>query len=106
MSVDGPIHADLVEVWERSRPTIERRVAVIERALIAISAGAPEEELTTAALGDAHKLAGLLGTFGLHRGSDLARRLERGLEGRPSEEEAISLRRVVERMRSAIEDAR
>jgi HPt (histidine-containing phosphotransfer) domain-containing protein len=105
MSVDGPIHADLVEVWERSRPTVEQRVAVIERAVTAISTGAPDEELTAAALADAHKLAGLLGTFGLQRGTDLARRLERGLAGGPSREEAISLRQVVERLRGTIEDA-
>jgi HPt (histidine-containing phosphotransfer) domain-containing protein len=67
-------------LWERSRHT------VVERAQLLQSAGElwNDNRLDTAtklrAVDSAHKLAGVLGTFGLPRGTDLAREAE-GLFG-------------------------
>lgn len=68
------ISPELAEVWVRSRPLLEARLKAVESAL----AGTESRER---ALLEAHRLAGSLGTFGLERGSELARRLEAGLEG-------------------------
>jgi HPt (histidine-containing phosphotransfer) domain-containing protein len=70
----------LAGIWERHRPEMEQRLAVLTRA----SETLDERELTpqerTDAVYAAHKLAGALGTFGRSEGSDIARSLERSLE--------------------------
>lgn len=70
----------LAAIWSKSKPAIERRVASIEAAIEAIAGedGAATER--EAAIAEAHRLAGLLGTFGLDRGTELARELEVALE--------------------------
>jgi putative two-component system response regulator len=61
-----------------------QRVATLEGAVEAISAGTLTHALRASAERDAHKLAGSLGTFGLQRGTELARELETTLApGRP-----------------------
>jgi HPt (histidine-containing phosphotransfer) domain-containing protein len=74
------IRSDFVDVWREARPTIEGRVAAIEGAIDALEAGSLDEEQAKAAIEAAHKLAGVLGTFGLGRGSELASELESGLQ--------------------------
>lgn len=66
----------LDNLWVRFLPEMEGRVALLEAAAEAskfdrLSAGQQEE-----AHAAAHKLAGVLGTFGLTRGTLLARELE------------------------------
>jgi putative two-component system response regulator len=63
-------------IFASNKPDFERRVATLEAAVASILGGILDEELRAAAQRDAHKLAGSLGTFGLPRGSDLARVLE------------------------------
>jgi HPt (histidine-containing phosphotransfer) domain-containing protein len=70
------LSAALDHVWNRFLPEIQERVAVLERAAKAFSADELTAELCEAASSAAHKLAGVLGTFGLARGTDLARLLE------------------------------
>lgn len=66
----------LDRMWTRFLPEMKQRVAVLETAAAAFAANSltlPQQQAASAA---AHKLAGVLGTFGLSRGTDLARELE------------------------------
>lgn len=63
-------------LWKRFLPEIEERVALLESASVAITRRELTEERRETARAAAHKLAGVLGTFGLTRGTVLARQLE------------------------------
>jgi HPt (histidine-containing phosphotransfer) domain-containing protein len=68
--------AALDRMWTRFLPEIRQQVEVLESAAAALAAHIltlPEQQ---AAIVAAHKLAGVLGTFGLARGTVLARELE------------------------------
>lgn len=69
----------MARLWARFLPDIEQRVAVVEAAAQAAAAGALSEPERQAAHAAAHKLAGSLGTFGLQRGTELARQAELAL---------------------------
>jgi len=66
----------LDQLWARFLPQIEERVSILESAAAAFSANQLSPAEREAASAAAHKLAGVLGTFGLTRGTDLARELE------------------------------
>lgn len=66
----------IAKVWERFKDRIGDRVTLLEEATAAISQGAIDSELRSLAEGEAHKLAGSLGTFGFVEGSRLAREIE------------------------------
>ena len=66
----------LDRMWTRFLPEMKQRVAILETAATAFAANTltiPQQEAASAT---AHKLAGVLGTFGLARGTELARELE------------------------------
>ena len=63
-------------LWTRFLPEIEARVAALESAAEASNANRLSSEQQEDAHAAAHKLAGVLGTFGLTRGTVLARELE------------------------------
>ena len=72
----------LAAIWERSRPIIAERLTRIEVAAAAAATGAArDDDAHREGVRAAHQLAGSLGTFGLHEGSDLARAIEHELEG-------------------------
>jgi HPt (histidine-containing phosphotransfer) domain-containing protein len=91
-------------IWARNRPVVETRLDLLDRA--AATQPLPEP-LRTEARGEAHKLAGSLGMFGLPEGTRVARELE-VLLGHPSPEPAklaelaARLRRVVAGRRSEV----
>ena len=64
-------------LWQKFLPQMEERLAVLQNAAARLTGGVQlnEEERATAA-GEAHKLAGVLGTFGLKEGTELAREAE------------------------------
>ncbi len=66
----------LARLWNKFRSEIEGRLSLLEAAGRAVSEGALTGEQRESAHQAAHKLAGVLGTFGLHRGTDLARQIE------------------------------
>jgi HPt (histidine-containing phosphotransfer) domain-containing protein len=71
----------LAVLWERNRPVVEERLAILESAisaLVATESLAPEIQVDAANV--AHKLAGTLGMFGYPRGTELARMIEEVLE--------------------------
>lgn len=68
--------AALDRMWVKFLPDLRERVSVLDGAARALAAGELKDELRGQARGSAHKLAGTLGTFGLDRGTELARELE------------------------------
>ena len=88
----------LREIWDQSRELIAQRMATLERAALAGIEDRLDGALRAEARGEAHKLAGTLGTFGLPEGSRLGRELEALLEGSRhlTQEEVLTLsQRVV-----------
>ena len=63
-------------LWQKFLPQMQERVAVLEQANRALQAGTLSNEQRIAAGAAAHKLAGVLGTFGLAEGTNLAREAE------------------------------
>ena len=68
--------AAMDKLWSRFLPETRDRVTALEIAAAAFAAGKMTGEQREAAHAAAHKLAGTLGTFGLTRGTVLARELE------------------------------
>ncbi len=66
----------LLQLWMTSKSTIAERLDTISRAQILLEKNALDEPARLAAQNAAHKLAGILGTFGLPVGSELARQVE------------------------------
>ncbi|HWG21689.1 MAG TPA: Hpt domain-containing protein [Terracidiphilus sp.] len=76
METEGRLSDALEILWKKFQPQIEERVAVLEAANRALAEGALTAEAREAAHAAAHKLAGILGTFGLAEGTALAREVE------------------------------
>ena len=75
-STQQSLGAAMDRLWTKFLPEMEERVAVLEAANLALAT----DKLSKHQLGDAHsaahKLAGALGTFGLTKGTVLAREAE------------------------------
>ena len=82
MDASGAIAAGLARLWVKFLPEIEARMAVLETAVNSLQAGQLTVSEREAAHAAAHKLAGVLGTFGLERGTELARLTEHRFEDR------------------------
>ena len=64
-------------LWQKYLPQMEERVATLQAAAEQMATGASlSQEEQRMASADAHKLAGVLGTFGLKEGTELAREAE------------------------------
>jgi HPt (histidine-containing phosphotransfer) domain-containing protein len=66
----------LQAMWRASRPAILERVQTIRDAEKMLAAGSLDDSARKNAESAAHKLAGVLGTFGLSQGTQLASQLE------------------------------
>ena len=80
-------------LWQKFLPQIEQRVATMQMAAAKLRSGevlSPEEQSSAGA--EAHKLAGVLGTFGLKEGTDLAREAEGLFEKSVTWDEATAVR--------------
>ena len=71
----------IAEVWERFKGRIGDRVAALAKASRRASEGSLDREECQSALETSHKLVGSLGTFGFAKGSEIAREMERLLQG-------------------------
>lgn len=100
-STEAALARALAALWERYRSAALERVAILERAGESLAVGALDAAAAEQARGEAHKLAGSLGSFGIHEGTALAREAERllGRGGDPERLRAVAaaLRAVVER---------
>jgi HPt (histidine-containing phosphotransfer) domain-containing protein len=90
----------LASLWVRNRPLLEERLAMLERAASAASAGTLFEELREEAADTAHKLAGSLGMYGYDHGTRLARQLELLLDYRTPD--PIQVRTLTTQLRHTI----
>lgn len=63
----------LAGLWEQSRQKIADQVETLQRARRLAEQSELDDGTCAAAMDSAHKLAGVLGTFGLPRGTELAR---------------------------------
>jgi HPt (histidine-containing phosphotransfer) domain-containing protein len=97
--------AALDKLWTRFLPDIRERVAVVESAVESLRKGLLSTGQREAAASAAHKLAGVLGTFNLDRGTVLARELELIFSGADSLDPASAdrLDAMAAELRSVIE---
>jgi diguanylate cyclase (GGDEF)-like protein len=104
----SPVAQSLARLWERHRGTTLERIQVLEDATVALLEGTLSSELREHARGEAHKLAGSLGTFGFVAGTHLAREAETMLaepeiDGRALAEIAVGLRAQIDALAPAAE---
>lgn len=66
----------LARLWVQHLPEIQSRVTVLESTAMALSPASNVDTLLLDATSAAHKLAGVLGTFGLPQATELAREAE------------------------------
>lgn len=114
MTSSEELQAKLQKMWVQVLPLMQRRMEVVSRAAQALAAGTLATDLCSEAIHEAHKLAGALGVFGVHRGSEYALKIEQLLESRTSKEtehapslhfssdEIAKIRQCVESLQSEI----
>jgi HPt (histidine-containing phosphotransfer) domain-containing protein len=78
--VTGKLHDLLSTLWSRSRETITERLDVLRTTHRVLRTNPADKNARRAGADAAHKLAGILGTFGLPDGTNLARHVEVMLE--------------------------
>ncbi|HTZ56524.1 MAG TPA: Hpt domain-containing protein [Acidobacteriaceae bacterium] len=87
----------IASLWDRSRHTVVERAATLRAAGDLLVDNRLDAATQLNAVDCAHKLAGVLGTFGLPRGTDLAREAEIffGRSATPSKVEIDRLRALL-----------
>jgi len=85
---DANLSKILDQMWARFLPGMRERISVLEAAAEAAAANRLSAQQREDAHANAHKLAGALGTFGLMRGTDLARRFESEFSGEPGPDQS------------------
>jgi HPt (histidine-containing phosphotransfer) domain-containing protein len=100
---DADLAAAIAALWNDAQPRALARVAMLEAAVAALAGGALDDGAAAEATGEAHKLAGALGTFGMPDGTERARtieqRLARGVTAADADEltgDVAALRAIVE----------
>jgi HPt (histidine-containing phosphotransfer) domain-containing protein len=101
---DSPDLAAMLDgLWARFLPELRERVAILESAAQSLAAGTLTTEQQQNAQAAAHKFAGVLGTFNLDRGTEVARELELGYESIPDSSAAPRLAQLSTDLRTLIE---
>lgn len=99
------IEKALDAMWVKFLPEIRERVRTLETAAQVAMEGSLGEEQREAAQWAAHKLAGTLGTFGLERGTELARALDvRFAHGEVGVSEAAEVKDAAAELRTMVEN--
>ena len=103
-SQQSVMSAALDQLWNQYLPTMEERVAVLEEAARILTGRELTENERVRANNAAHKLAGVLGTFGLTRGTVLARKAEILYSGDPGTDpdDAEQLQGIAAQLRTMI----
>jgi HPt (histidine-containing phosphotransfer) domain-containing protein len=101
--VSDDVQAAVARLWQRSRPIVLQRVGALQDTATALAAGRLDAEAVGAARSEAHKLVGSLGTFGVPRGSELARCVEHELEA--GGRDAARLADLTAQLRAVVEAA-
>jgi HPt (histidine-containing phosphotransfer) domain-containing protein len=103
MATSSALTAALDRLWIKFQPEMEQRIAVLEAAAQALTTNSLSEQQRETAHAAAHKLAGSLGTFGLHRGTELARQTELLLAQEVKSSESVPLQASVTELRQIFE---
>jgi len=103
--IAGKLHDLLATLWARSRQTISDRLDVLRSTHRALRADPTDKRARRAGVDAAHKLAGILGTFGLPEGTNLARKAELmlGSSAPIRSYDLESLQRTVDQLHQMIE---
>ena len=106
--VNASLSEVLDQMWIRFLPDIRDRISVLDSAATAAAANRITAEQREAAHSAAHKLAGVLGTFGLAEGTGLARKFEMYFSpgAAPDPEFGKRLAGAVAELRTMIENRR
>ncbi len=103
-SIEEKAKTAIAQLWVRYRPPILNRLSVVEAAAVELLKGPIDEELRRKAEGEAHKLAGSLGTFGFADASVDAREMEILLQSaRLDATQTVRLSELVVGLRSQLE---
>lgn len=73
----------LADLWRQHYPAILERIDILSQAMKSLQEGKLDSNQRQAAQSAAHKLAGVLGTFGRAEGTDLARSIENYFANEP-----------------------
>ena len=95
--------AALDRLWARFLPELRERLGILDSAAQAHAAGTLSKEQQENAHAAAHKFAGVLGTFNLERGTELARELELLYESPPDPTAAPRIAQLSSDLRTLIE---
>jgi HPt (histidine-containing phosphotransfer) domain-containing protein len=104
-AIQPALSAALDQLWAKFLPQIVERVAILDSAAAALADGLLSPAQCALASAAAHKLAGVLGTFGLAPATDLAREAEIFYSGNPQtgRQAAARLRFIAAQLRSLVE---
>lgn len=98
------INEVLADTWRDSQETLLERVGSLDVAVAGLKVGELDPRVAETAQTDVHKLAGVLGMFGLSRGSELARTAEQRLDEGAIPSDAAELGEIATELRAMIED--
>lgn len=101
-SLDQSLDRALDRLWKQFLPQIEERVATLESAAGELGGQGLSTERLVAANDAAHKLAGVLGTFGLPGGTTLAREAEMLYSGDIDADSAARLIEIAAQLKSLV----
>jgi HPt (histidine-containing phosphotransfer) domain-containing protein len=96
------LSAALDRLWRQHLPQIEERVSLLEAAGKALTGERLADHQRETAKAAAHKLAGVLGTFGLMKGTILAREAEMLCAGDADPATAQQLTAIAAELRAVI----
>lgn len=102
---DDEDRAAIAALWVGAQVRVLDRIGSIDTAVAGLAAGTVSADDRATAAGEAHKLAGSLGTFGLPEGTRLAKALELLLEdaARTGQADAAEATRLAAELRAAVE---
>ncbi|KAI9129674.1 response regulator [Acaryochloris sp. CCMEE 5410] len=94
----------IADIWIKFQPRIQEQINLLNQAAAAVTEGCLNDELKQSAQQEAHTLAGGLGTFGLSKGSQLAREIEHLLRSHSTldSEQSLQFQQDVEALRREI----
>ena len=98
----SPLAEAMNRLWAKHQPQMEVRAAILRTAAAHLASGMLTEDEQQQAAAEAHKLAGVLGTFGLTEGTDLAREAEDLLGASPVNNSGMRLSMIAERLRAIV----
>jgi HPt (histidine-containing phosphotransfer) domain-containing protein len=91
----------LADLWKKNLPTLEVRLALLDRVASNAAAGTLAEATRLEALSVAHKLSGSLGMFGYQQGTQIAGSIEHILKT-PTPEDLATLPTLAASLRASL----